>query len=208
MICKNGLVIINLRRFDMNNRLDVMKRQSLLFSIFLLALLSMPSNTWAQKELSSKGIAQIEWMSLEDAVEQSKTKKKKLFIMVYGENCEWSRRMNKNTFSKTTIANYLNENYYPVLFDINKAQSVSFMGKEYNRVKKSGMSYHEFVAFITMGRMSTPTFVFFDENMRMLQPIAGYKDPNDLRLILMYYNEDLHTQISWSRFIKTYSVKN
>ena len=147
-------------------------------------------------------------MNINEAIEQSKIKKKKLFIMVYSEHCEWSSRMNKNTFSHPDIAQYINDYYYPVLFDINESKSVNFSDKEYKRVKKSGMSYHEFVAFITMGRISTPTLVFFDETMRMLQPIAGYKDADDLRLILRYYNEDLHTQISWSRFIKTYSVKN
>ena len=189
--------------------LDVMNRKSFLRSCFLLALLSLSfSSARAQKGMTAKGLGQIEWLSIDEAIEQSKTQKKKLFIMVYSEHCEWSGRMNKSTFSQSGIAQYLNDNYYPVLFNINESKSVSFAGKEYKRVKKSGMSYHEFVAYITMGRMSTPTLVFFDENMRMLQPIAGYKDANDLRLILMYYNEDLHTQISWSRFIKTYSVKN
>jgi len=192
----------------MPNMFDVMNRKSFLLSCFLLVLLGLPFSTWAQNGMNAKGLGQVEWLSIDEAIEQSKTQKKKLFIMVYGEHCEWSSRMNKGTFTQPGIAEYLNEHYYPVLFNINETKPVTFADKEYTRVKKSGMSYHEFIAYITMGRMSTPTLVFFDESMRMLQPIAGYKDANDLRLILMYYNEDLHTQISWSRFIKTYSVKN
>lgn len=181
-----------------------MKRHNIPSILFLLFVLLSFNASTAHAQFDSP----INWLTLDEAVELSKEKPKKFFIMVYGDDCEWSHQMDKNTYNHKQIAEYVNRNYYPVKFNMDEKNTITIQEKEYGWVRKSGASYHEFTAYITMGRMSTPTIVFLDESYRLLQPIAGYKGPEELSLILKYYTQNLHQQISWSKFIRLQNTRN
>ena len=52
---------------------------------------------------------QINWMSLDEAVEAQKTTPKNLIIDVYTNWCGPCKLMDKNTFSNPEIVSYINE---------------------------------------------------------------------------------------------------
>ena len=65
--------------------------------IFLVAGLNLSSVAEAQSA--------VKWMSLEEAVEKSKTEKRKIFIDIYTDWCGWCKVMEKETFQNPCIAN-------------------------------------------------------------------------------------------------------
>src|SRR4249920_756491 len=77
-------------------------RKFLICSLLLIATVS-----WAQE--SHEG--PVKWMSFEQAVEKSKTEKRKIFIDVYTDWCGWCKVMDKNTFSEAQVAKILNEKF-------------------------------------------------------------------------------------------------
>ena len=72
--------------------------------------MTVASVGWAQE-------TPVKWMSFEQAIEKSKTEKRKIFIDVYTDWCGWCKVMDKNTFSETQVAKILNEMFYPVKLD-------------------------------------------------------------------------------------------
>ena len=59
----------------------------------------------------------VEWLSWEEALKKSKDEKRKFFVDVYTSWCGWCKKMDKSTFGQQEIAEFLNDNYYPVKFN-------------------------------------------------------------------------------------------
>ncbi len=145
-------------------------------------------------------------MSWEEAVEASKLEKRKFVVDVYTEWCAWCKKMDASTFKDPKIVQYVNENYYAIKFDAEQKEDISLNGKVYkfNRTGKRG--YHQLAAEITRGRLSYPTVVFLDEDLALIQSIAGYRDVLSFTMIMRYFAEDFHTSVPWKRFSRNYQV--
>ena len=55
---------------------------------------------------------EVNWVSLEDAVELQKKNPKKIMIDMYTVWCGPCRMLDKNTFQNPDVANYINMYYY------------------------------------------------------------------------------------------------
>jgi len=149
---------------------------------------------------------QIQWLSFEEAMSKMETEKRKVLVDIYTDWCGWCKHMDKTTFSEEHIAKYINEKFYPVKFDAEQKENIQVGDKIYKYVKGSGnqKGYHEFAMTIAMGQLTFPTIVFIDENIRVLQPLPGFKDPYTFEMIMTYYGNDYFRQIPWSKYQKTY----
>ena len=79
--------------------------------ILLVAIMALSVHTgYAQANTVALNVAEespVKWLSFEEAVEKSKTEKRKIFIDVYTDWCGWCKVMDKNTFSEEKIAKIL-----------------------------------------------------------------------------------------------------
>lgn len=149
--------------------------------------------------------APVKWYSFEEAIELQKVEQRKIVIDVYTEWCGWCKRMDKSTFQKTHIANYLNENYYPVKLDAEQKEDINFAGQKFSFIDKGkGRSYHEFALAVTKGQLSYPTLVFIDESMNIIQSIPGFRTAQEFEIIMTYFGEDQHKSIPWSSYQNEY----
>ena len=57
---------------------------------------------------------EINWMSLETAVELQKNTPKKIMMDVYTNWCGPCKLLDKNTFKNKSVVDYVNDNYYAV----------------------------------------------------------------------------------------------
>ena len=80
----------------------------------------------------------------------------------------------------------------------------------YEYVNPSGgkRGYHEFASVMTMGRMSYPSTVFFDENLELIQPIPGFQDDQTFEMIITYFGDDYYKKVPWEKYEKTYVPLN
>jgi len=58
--------------------------------------------------------AQVEWMSMNEALQAQKDEPKKIFADFYTDWCGPCKAMDKNTFAHPEVAKYINMHYYPV----------------------------------------------------------------------------------------------
>ena len=148
--------------------------------------------------------AKIEWHSWEEALSLSEKEPRKIFVDVYTDWCGWCKRMDKATFQQSHIADYMNEKFYAVKFNAESKEDIVFNGKTYKYVKNGARGYHELAAEIMRGRLSYPTIVFLDENLGVIQPIPGFKDPEQFELIMTYFGENEHMKTPWEVYQKQY----
>jgi len=146
----------------------------------------------------------VDWITIEEAIERSKTENKKIVVDIHTEWCTYCIKMEKNTFQEEHISKYLNENFLPVKFDAEQKTDINFQGETYQYVKSFKRGYHELAAHLTNGKLSFPTVVFLDENLNIIQAIAGYQDVKTFEMIMAFYGDDFHHHTPWQKFVRNY----
>ena len=68
----------------------------------------------------------LRWYSLEEVQLAMKEQPRKVLIDVTADWCKWCKVMEKETFSKPEVINYINEYYYAVKMDYESLEQVQF----------------------------------------------------------------------------------
>ncbi len=146
---------------------------------------------------------QVDWLTWDEAVALTKNEgnTKKVFIDVYTDWCGWCKKMDKDTFQNPEVAAYMNTNFLMVKMDGEGKEPLEFNGKTFKYVASGRRGYHELAAALLQGRLSYPTVVFMDENLKMLSPVPGYQKVEPFLQIARYFGDDIYKTQDW----KTYS---
>jgi thioredoxin-related protein len=148
---------------------------------------------------------EIKWVTFEEAVELNKTVPKKLLVDLYTDWCGWCKKMDRDTYANAAIINVINANFYPVKFNAEQRESVTFDGHTFKFIAQGSRGVHELAAALTQNKLSYPTTVFMDEQVRIIQPLPGYMGPDQMLPILKYIGEDHFKTTSWEDYQKAYS---
>ncbi|MFP4065287.1 MAG: thioredoxin family protein [Bacteroidales bacterium] len=138
---------------------------------------------------------EVNWMSMEEAVENAESEPRMIFVEVYTDWCGFCRQMDNETFSHPVIASYLNDNFYPVKLNAEQEGSIEFRGTVYeNNNLEDRRPTHDFAIALLQGRMSYPSIVFFDENVELLTAIPGFRPPASMEAVLYFFNEGVYKE--------------
>ena len=143
-------------------------------------------------------------MTLEEALEKSKTQRKKVFIDVYTDWCGWCKRMDDRTLSYHAVAKYLNDNFYAVKLNAEQQQDITYKGKVYHFKKNGARGYHELASTLLNNRLIFPTTVFLDENQDLIQALPNYVDARKMEAIINYFGTDNHKKTPWETYEKNF----
>lgn len=117
----------------------------------------------------------VQWLTFEEAVEKSKTEKRKIFIDVYTDWCGWCKVMDKKTFNEPAVAKVLNEKYYPVKFNAEQRDDVVFNGTTFKFIEYGGRGTHQLAAALLNNQLSYPSVVFLNEDFAIVTIMKGYQ---------------------------------
>lgn len=166
--------------------------RKLVFSAALLVILA------GTMSFTNVPVGEVKWLTFEEAVEKSKTEKRKIFVDVYTDWCGWCKVMDKNTFSEPKVAQILNEKFYAVKFNAEQRDDVVLNGHTYKFVTVENRGYHELAAALLNNQLSYPTVVFLDDNFNMIQPLPGYRKPEEFHPIIQFIGEDHYKTTKWA----------
>ncbi len=183
-----------------------MKKAFLLLSFLLVSIGSYSFRATAESSSAASFVSSgaINWITWEQAVQKSEKERKKILVDVYTDWCGWCKRMDKATFQQAHIAKYVNEHFYAIKFNAEYREEIVFNGKTYKFVENGRRGYHELAAEIMRGRLSYPTLVFLDERKKVIQPIPGYKDPEQFEKIITYFGRNEYLKTPWESYQKSY----
>ena len=143
---------------------------------------------------------EINWVTIEEAVELQQKQPKKIFMDVYTNWCGPCKLLDRNTFANKDVANYINENYYAVKFNGEGNTTVqfkenTFANPQYDPAKANRRnSTHQFARYMRIN--AYPTLVFFDEKGDFITPITGYQTPQQLELYLKLFKSDDYKEMT------------
>lgn len=162
--------------------------------------------------VSVNSIAQeINWVTLEEAVELQKKAPKKIMMDVYTTWCGPCKMLDKNTFHNPDVADYVNKNYYAVKFNAEGNEDVNFKGRTFSNpgykpeLASRRNSQHQLAGYFQVS--AYPTIVFMDEQAELLTPIRGYQTPPQIELYLKMFNNDDHKSLDTQEKFNEYYTK-
>src|SRR5436189_3917103 len=120
-----------------------MKKSVMVLAVVVLVFGSLRTDAQNDKHLAGSA---VKWMTFEEAVEKSKTEKRKIFIDVYTDWCGWCKVMDKNTFPDPEVAKLLNEKFYPVKLDAEQTADITFHGTTFKFVAMGNKGVHQLAA--------------------------------------------------------------
>lgn len=168
--------------------------------VYILALAVLTSVSSLAQE--------INWVSLEKAIELQKKNPKKIMIDVYTNWCGPCKMLDKNTFHNKDVVDYVNKNYYAVKFNAEGNESVNYKGKTFSNpgynpeLANRRNSSHELSRYLQI--QAFPTIVFMDEKSEVIASIRGYQTPPQLELYLKMFKDNEHTNLDTQEKFNAY----
>ncbi len=153
--------------------------------------------------------AEVKWYTMQEAEKLFKESPRPLFIDTYTDWCGWCKKMDQETFTDPVISEILNTRFYPVKFDAEGKESITFLGKTYINDGKYGKA-HQLAVVLLKGQLSYPTVVFFTnqgDNKYAASPVPGFRQPKEMEMLLSFFADKAYITETWDDFQKTFKGK-
>jgi thioredoxin-related protein len=161
--------------------------------IFLFGLIAVKaqSNSSTYENFQNAG-GKVNWVNFEDAEKLSNTVKKPILISVHTEWCGWCKKMEITTFKDPQITSYLNSYFYPIHYDAETSDTITFKGKTYtNPFPGTKRSTHSLAPELMGTSRSYPTTILMDHNYQNAVVIPGFLSAKDIASFLVFYKEEV-----------------
>jgi thioredoxin-related protein len=168
-----------------------------LITSFILVLISIITFSQEQK---------IKWYSIEEADKLIKDNPRPVFIDAFTDWCGWCKKLDQDTFSNPVVAEILKTKFYPVKFNAEGRESITFQGKSFINDGKSGNA-HQLAVALLQGQLSYPTVVFLNEKGQYLTPVQGYLNAKEMEELLSFFVDKAYEKQNFQDFQKSFKGK-
>ena len=148
----------------------------------------------------------VKWYTIQEAEKLAKVNPRPLVIDTYTSWCGWCKKLDQETFSNPVIAEILNTKFYPVKFDAEGREPVTFLGMNFVNDGKAGRA-HQLAVALLRGQLSYPNLVFFNEKLQLLTNVPGYMDARQMEVILSFFAEKAYEKINFQDYEKNFKRK-
>jgi len=177
-------------------------------SIAFILLIVIGVSAYPQSAVPSENSA-VKWYTIQEAEKLNKQNPRPIFVDTYTAWCGWCKKMDRETFTNKVISDILNSKFYPVKFDAEGSDSITFYGQKYINDGKAGKA-HQFAVALLQGQLSYPTVVFIipaNNGKLQAQPVPGFRPAKEMEALLSFFAEKVYNTKSFEDYQKTFQGK-
>jgi thioredoxin-related protein len=148
--------------------------------------------------------AQVKTYSIREVEALQKKKPKKVLVNITADFCNTCRIMGKTTFVDTSIASYINKNFYLVNFNAGSTDTILFKNEKYYNTLINNFPLHTLGLKLSNNRFSLPSLCLLDEQLNTIDVLNFYQSPEHLKPILAYIGSNSYKTKNFSDFMQDY----
>jgi len=180
-----------------------------------LLLLTLATTTLNAQLAVPAGSKLIKWVGIEEAQALAKKTPKPLFIDVYTSWCGPCKMLDAKTFNDPKLADYVNKHFYPVKFNAESGDPVTFKAQKFenpdfkpgNTAGRNGTHQLTYAIANVNGNIAYPTVVYLDSDLNVLAPVQGLMTPDQMEPILVYFGEGNYKTQDYQTFMGTFKSR-
>ena len=144
--------------------------------------------------LHSTASAQVKWHSIDEAA-NANVGTRIYLVDFYTDWCGYCKKMDRETFTDATVAKIINKYYYPVKFNAESRNAVTWFGTTY----PPASGRHRAHGF-ARGIQGYPTSMLYLADGKALQAIPGFYSAKDYAIILWYFASGDYQRYPYERY--------
>ncbi len=149
----------------------------------------------------------INWISFDQAIAKNEKAPRKILINIYSKFNRGSEVLNKITFTNPIIANYINENFYPVKLEVERTDTIIVGEQIFINEMKVPNYPHQLPIALLNGQMLYPTLVYLDETSKVINKVSGFMTASGIEPILNYIGNNNYKTEQWEQFRTSFKSK-
>jgi thioredoxin-related protein len=146
----------------------------------------------------------VKFHTIQEVEKLQKKKPKKVLVTFSAEFCNTCKVMNATTFIDTSIASYINQNFYVVNFLATSTDTIIFKNEKYFNVLINNFPLHNLSLKLTGNRLVFPSLCLLDEQLNTIDVLNFYQSPERIKPILNYIASDSYKTKKFDEFMKEY----
>lgn len=178
-------------------------RKNMITRTIRYLLTALPVIILTPSGLAAQEAGKVHWYSIEEAVKLARETPRPIFIDTYTDWCSWCKKLDQETFSDPVIAGILNRRFYPVKFNAEGKETVSFQGRTFINDGRSGRT-HQLAIALLHGNMSYPSVVFLNEKAELLTAVPGFRVAKEMEVLLSYFADKAYETTKFDDYTATF----
>lgn len=151
---------------------------------------------FAKKPVKIYSVAEVEKLQ--------KKKPKKVLVNITADFCNTCKIMSKTTFLDSSLADYINKNFYLIELNINRTDTLVFKNEKYYNTLINNFPIHNLAVRFTGNRFSLPALCLLDEQMNTIDVLNFYQSPEHIQPILAFIATDSFKKQNFNDFMQEY----
>jgi len=150
----------------------------------------------------------INWLEFDEASKLMETTPKKMLLYINSDFSNGSKIMLAATLKHPVIADYINNNFYPVKINFDTNDTLRIANNVFINEQKTPGYPNQITIALLQPDLRLPATVFFGEDFSLIFALRGYFPPSVLERYLEFIGQDLHkTGGDWQKFNDEYKSK-
>jgi thioredoxin-related protein len=145
--------------------------------------------------------------SVNELEQLQKKKPRKVLVNFTSSFCNSCRVMEKTTFVDSSIANYINDNFYLVNFYTETSDTLIFKNEKHFKGAVNGFPFNSIALRLCANRFSLPALCLLDEALNPIDVLNFYQSPEHIKPILVFIAENSYKTKTFPEFMKSWSNK-
>jgi len=148
--------------------------------------------------------APVKVYTIQEVEKLQEKKPKKVLVTFSADFCNTCVVMNKTTFVDTSIASYINKNFYLVNFRATSTDTVIFKKEKYFTTLVNNFPLHSLSLKLANNRLAFPSLCMLDEQMNTIDVLNFYQSPEHIKPILAYIASNSYKTKKFNDFMQEY----